>query len=249
VNLYIAPYNLGSISAKALAQMLGAKCTEGNKGYSYPSSFINWGNSNLFVRGRGVRRIFNKPEAVGVVANKLLTFKAFNKYNVPTVEWTTQESEAKHWLDLDGIVYGRQYINSSQGKGIKVITQDESWVSCPLYTRALVGRVHEYRVHVAKNKVIDFTRKRRREGGEADSYIRNAENGWVFCRQEEQLPAIVKAACIMAVASVGLDFGACDVIHKHREDKVALLEINSAPGIEGSTLEAYIKYFKSEGLC
>lgn len=245
MRLYVAPYKLGSESARLIARTLGALRTEGNKGFRHPSMFINWGNGSLSVTGRGVRKILNPAAAVAVASNKLSAFRAFSQHSVPTLEYTTSQAKAREWLEADGIVYGRSILTGSQGAGIKVITADDySFPNCPLYTRAMNTGVHEYRVHIAGGKVIDFVRKRRREGGDGNEYVRNIGSGWVFCRNDEALPPTVAAASLMAVASVGLDFGAVDILHKHRESKVAVLEVNTAPGIEGTTLDKYISYFR-----
>jgi len=243
MNLYIAPYKIGSESARELARSLGALRTEGNKGYTYPSSIINWGKSDLNVWGRGLRKVYNKPSAVAVAANKLNTLDIFTHRHVPTLEYTTRIDVAKQWLALDGVVYGRQTLTGCQGSGIRIITSDDtSFPHCLLYTKAILGG-KEFRVHVAGNKILDFTRKRRREGAGASEYIRNSSNGWVFCRQDEELPDIVAAASLMAVVALGLDFGACDVILK--DGKVAVLEVNTAPGIEGTSLTKYVEHFRS----
>lgn len=244
MNIYIAPYKIGSESAKIIARQLGALRTKGNKSYRHPSIFINWGNSNLSVSGRGVKRIINKPRAVGLAANKIDTFDTFNRHRVPTVDWTQSTLLAKQWVEQDGVVYGRRIVNGSQGVGIIVITGDDStFPHCPLYTKAVISP-QEYRVHVANNKIIDFTRKRKRDGGEANEYIRNVENGWVFCRQEEELPREVASAALMGVAALDLDFGACDVLFKKETRTPYVLEINTSPGVEGTTLNKYVEYFK-----
>jgi hypothetical protein len=244
MQIYIAPYKIGSESAKMLARSLGALRTEGNKGYTYPSKIINWGKSDLNVWGRGIGRIYNKPSAVRLAADKLLTFNTLALNNIPTVYFTTVASVAKCWLQEDGIIYGRSIINGSQGQGIKIITSDDyTFPHCPLYTRAALG-CHEYRVHVAGTKVLDFTRKRKRTDSDANEYIRNSSNGWVFCRQEESLPTMVAAAALSSIVALGLDFGAADVLYNKRENKVYMLEVNSAPGIEGTTLDKYVNYFK-----
>jgi glutathione synthase/RimK-type ligase-like ATP-grasp enzyme len=248
MRLYVAPYKLGSESGKLLARSLGALRTEGNKSYRHPSTFINWGNSSLSVSGRGVRRVLNRPAGVAIASNKLKAFNVLSTYGVPILEYTTDITKAKAWVESDGVVYGRSILNGSQGVGIKIITGDDySFPMCPLYTRAVIGKgVQEFRVHVAGGKVIDFTRKRRRSGEDvqADNYVRNYDNGWVFCRQDEALPDMVQVASLMAVKALGLDFGACDILFK--DNKVYILEVNTAPGIEGSTLEKYINFFQEK---
>jgi glutathione synthase/RimK-type ligase-like ATP-grasp enzyme len=41
----------------------------------------------------------------------------------------------------------------------------------------------------------------------------------------------------------GLDFGAVDVIWNERQQRAYVLEINSAPGLEGTTIDDYVRYF------
>ena len=242
MNVYVTPYKLGSESAKVLARGLGALRTEGNKRYSKPSVFINWGKSSTVITGRGVMKVYNAPTSVGKAANKLTALTIMKANNVPVIPFTTSKDEALTWLDVDGVVYARSRLSASQGSGIILVTEDSyEMPSVSLYTKAIVKGA-EYRVHIADNKVIDFTRKRRRDGGDANHYIKNSANGWVFCRQEEELPKQAEIAAIMAVASLGLDFGAVDVIVK--DNKPYILEVNTAPGIEGTTLDKYIEYFK-----
>lgn len=246
MKFYVSPYKMGSQSAKHLARNLGGLRTEGTKKYNHPCIFINWGKKSLSPHGRGIRRVLNSPDAVIVTSNKLSTFRVFKEYGVPTVGFTTSKATAQTWLEEDGIVYGRSVLNGSSGIGIRVITEDDySFPTCPLYTRAITGKRHEYRVHVAGGKVIDFTHKRRREGAEANGYVRNLDNGWVFCRDEEILPPAVTNASLMAIISLGLDFGAVDVIYKKNGSRVYVLEVNTAPGLEGTTLTRYTEYFRT----
>lgn len=248
MKVYVAPYKIGSESAKIIARQLGALRTKGNKSYRHPSIFINWGNSNLSVAGRGVLRILNKADAVSRAANKIKAFETFNRYQVPTIEWTNDMTQVRQWVEQDGVAYGRRVLNGSQGSGIVIISSDDHSIPhCPLYTRAQI-KTQEFRVHVADRKVIDFTRKRRRDGGAASDYIRNADNGWVYCRQDECLPNEVAAAALMAVTSLGLDFGACDVLFKKETRTPYVLEVNTSPGLEGTSLDKYVKYFR-ENIC
>jgi D-alanine-D-alanine ligase-like ATP-grasp enzyme len=76
------------------------------------------------------------------------------------------------------------------------------------------------------------------------NYVRSYENGWIFAREDVVRNPAAEAAAIAAVASLGLDFGAVDVIL--REGKAYVLEVNTAPGIEGATLSAYLEAFRHE---
>lgn len=247
---YIMPYKLGSDSAKALAQGLNVLRINGKKFLGKRDVVINWGNSEVVPKSRwGNVRTINSPNAVAKASNKIDTFIELTKKGIVTVPWTTSSPHAQGWLQSDDVVVARTYVNGSQGRGIRIITGDDTtFPNAALYTK-YVPKCHEYRVHVMFGEVIDFSKKKRKEGVEVSEFIRNHSNGWVFCKDGAVLPDKVAKLSIEAVNALGLDFGALDVLYKERDDKAYILEINSAPGIEGSTLNKYIDNFKRRLLC
>ncbi|MNN94301.1 hypothetical protein D3C81_2129010 [compost metagenome] len=77
--------------------------------------------------------------------------------------------------------------------------------------------------------------------------VRNLANGFIFARGEDALgnvPKDVLDQAVKAVASLGLDFGAADVIYNDRQKKAYVLEVNTAPGLSGSTLDGYTQRLK-----
>ena len=108
---------------------------------------------------------------------------------------------------------------------------------------------HEYRVHFAKESngtytIIDTTQKKKRKGFEnVNTKIRNHQNGWIYAREDIYLPQDLKTQALNAAFCSGLPFGAVDLIWNEKEDKSYVLEINSAPGIEGTTLQQYVNFF------
>ena len=46
----------------------------------------------------------------------------------------------------------------------------------------------------------------------------------------------------LAVKATGLDFGAVDIIWNNLQEKAYVLEINTAPGLEGQSVETYKKF-------
>jgi glutathione synthase/RimK-type ligase-like ATP-grasp enzyme len=111
-----------------------------------------------------------------------------------------------------------------------------------LYTRYFKGR-DEYRIHVAGGEVIDRQQKRRRldDEGEAHAFnaIRNVANGWVFCRDDVEVIPMADEAAVAAVDALGLDFGAVDLKVNQQRTRVGVLEVNTAPGLEGTSLGIY----------
>ena len=87
--------------------------------------------------------------------------------------------------------------------------------------------------------------KKKRHGVIDGSGIRNHANGWVFARVDITPPAKLIEAAIEAVKLLKLDFGAVDVGYRERDDKVFVFEVNTAPGIEGTTVDKYANAFNS----
>lgn len=241
---FITPYNMGSESARELARRLGVLRIKGHKILPRNTTVINWGRSELPLRTRGAVTVLNKPEAVDKARNKLTALTILKSRGVNVPEFTTSVDVVRGWLSEESFAYGRKYVESQQGKGIVIITADSYDIPrLPLYTKA-ISKAYEFRVHVAGSTVIDFSKKKRRSGGESNPYIKNSDNGWVFCRQDEVLPDMVRQEAIKAVSALGLNFGAVDVLFKERDSKVFVLEVNTAPGLEGTTLDRYSEYFR-----
>ncbi|MNJ09659.1 hypothetical protein D3C77_38070 [compost metagenome] len=108
----------------------------------------------------------------------------------------------------------------------------------------------EYRIHVFNGEVVDVQRKARKKDVPDDQVnwkVRNLANGFIFARGEEALgnvPQDVLDQAVKAVAALGLDFGAADVVYNDKQGKAYCLEVNTAPGLSGSTLDGYVKQLK-----
>lgn len=179
-----------------------------------------------------------------VASNKLLSFRKFKEHGVSTPEWTTDYSTAfKWWSEDKKIVVGRTLLCSHSGKGIILYTQEDDQfdegLTCKLYVQ-YKKKKHEYRVHVFQGKVIDVTQKKRKVGHEnRDNQIRNHQNGWVYCREDITAPDGLCELALDACGAIGLHSGAVDIIWNALENKCYVLEVNTAPGIEGTTCKKY----------
>ena len=206
---------------------------------------INWGSSdhNIIYANS---KVYNKATAVELASNKVYTFHAFHNANVSCPPWTTSREMAKTWA-IDGkTVVCRTRVTSHSGNGIVFATTEEELdnIDAPLYTM-YIKKMKEFRVHVFNNKIIDVQEKRRNTNVERVDYrIRNHDSGFVFCRDNINEPSSLRNVAIDAVSSLGLDFGAVDIIWNEKEDKCYALEVNTAPGLEGATLTAYTNAIK-----
>lgn len=237
----LAPYKIGSAGATALARGIGAKRTKAEKRLKRDVVLINWGRSILVPRGYPYK-VLNEANAIVRATDKLKCLNRLAEAGVARVEHTTSPDVVKRWKLEGHVVYGRQLLNSSQGKGIVIIqpTSTEAIPYCPMYTKG-VPKSHEYRVHVFRGQVIDVTKKKRRNSIERSDFIKNLANGWVYCREGIDIPDNLLECAKKAVTALGLDFGAVDLLY--RQGLPYVLEINTAPGLQGTTLTKYVRAF------
>jgi hypothetical protein len=182
--------------------------------------------------------VLNRPDNVKIASNKLLTFQKFAEHGVKCPEWTTNYPEGiggERW-------FARKTLTGKSGDGIVSFVLGEDIVA-PLYTKYFKKK-HEFRVHVFDGKVIDFVLKKKRLDVEVNYQVRNHDGGWVFCREGVIVPVVVLQEAIKAVAALGLTFGAVDVGYNEKKNEPCVFEVNTAPGIEGTTLYRYVKAFK-----
>lgn len=250
----IYPYKLGSHSARELAHALGTICIR-EQGMYVPKIthiIINWGNprspawsASKFTQPKWLNK-YNKLE---VAQNKLSTFRVLSDNHISCPDWTTDINIAKKWLKAGSAIVQRNSLNSHSGGGINFVGYDEETSTpigvlspAPLYTR-YKKKAQEFRVHVFNGEVIDVQEKKKINNfeGNFNQFIRSHDNGWVYCREDIQEPHDLQSLAIAAVGAVQLDFGAADIVYNKHENKSFCLEINTAPGLEGATINNYSK--------
>lgn len=207
---------------------------------------INWGNGRD-VGLVGVERTINNYAAVGLASNKLSTFERLkDKDGIRIPTFTTDRGVAGGWI-ADGVrVVCRTRLNGHSGAGIVLASIAAELVDAPLYVQ-YVKKQKEFRVHVAFGEVIDVQEKRKRsdlpEGFEANYQVRNHHTGWVYCREEIHTPDALLDMAKATVGALGLDFGAVDIIWNEKRNECYVLEANTAPGLEGTTVVKYAEAF------
>lgn len=200
---------------------------------------INWGNCNLptwypeAVTASPVIEILNNPLNIKYCVNKILAFDLLRYADISVPDFTSDPLVAKEW---DGKILARTLTRSSGGKGI-VICDKNNLVPAKLYVK-YIEKDAEYRVHIFKGQCIDYAKKvqNKEDATEEEKMIANHDNGWYFMRDVKRLDENINLAK-EAIQTLGLDFGAVDII---RKDKVSyVLEVNTAPGLNGISLDAY----------
>ena len=248
MSLKLFPYKIGSLSAKRLARTLGILRVSPSYNARRKDVIINWGNSTP-PHFRWMEQDLNKPHAIALASNKLETFREFRSNSFTDVpDWTTNPEEAQHWLDLGLKTYCRRLLSSHSGNGIVICNDGDKLVSAPLYTLHTKHK-HEYRVHVFRDQILDVQQKKKKLGYGNGNGIRNHSNGWVYARAEIAPSEELLSSARRAVNLLGLDLGAVDIGHRLIDNKFFVFEVNTAPGLEGTTLDKYAKaiynYYRS----
>lgn len=254
MNLYIFSHNPSSEGAKALARALSIpKIKNENSSFvgGAKKTVINWGSRNLSAEILKCT-VLNTQEAVAENANKLSFFQAISVFeDSPRLpQFTTDPDQAKSWVLKGHEVVARRTLNGSSGEGIHFMSKDDpdSFVEAPLYT-IYVKKKDEFRVHFAFGEIIDFQRKALRAGSSPNAHswkVRNLANGFVFVRNEVKLPKDVEEQTKLVIKHTSLDFGAIDLIYNEGSAKAYVLEVNTAPGLQGETIESYSNAFKKK---
>ena len=245
----ILPYMKGSRGAKRLAEALGGKRfrLQNSRFLRRPSDvIINWGNS----RDEREPTHGNDKTYIKLASNKLNFFKHMESKQVSCLPpfWTNPASIPE---DAYPVVC-RTILSGHSGAGIVIAESPDTLVPAPLYVKYLKKK-DEYRVHCGVKdgivSVIAVQRKARSHSVPIEKVnwaVRNHANGFVYVRQGVQPPDCVIEAAVDVMGHSGLLFGAVDVIYNEKLDKAFVLEINTAPGMEGQTVIDYANFFKEK---
>lgn len=229
-----------SNGARALVnklRSLGQRAFTSNRlsGFRRSSLVINWGSTLPL----NALTVVNRPEAVALAVDKADTFVALLRNGVSIPQFSTSLE-----VERQGIWLARTKLRGSGGDGIIVIRPGDNVPPAPLYVR-YIPKLLEYRVHVfnipggSTTYVQQKLRRNETEQTADQKLLRNHENGWVFANPTTEVAADVLNEAKAAVEYLGLDFGAVDVVVGRDDGKAYVLEVNSAPGLQGETTLSY----------
>jgi RimK-like ATP-grasp domain len=187
---------------------------------------INWGTNKL-------------------AKGKLGQLAAFVGHGIPVPPYIVTKQYAKESCANGEIIVCRTLLNSKAGKGIVIARKPEEVVDAPLYT-IYIKKDREFRVQVCGTSV-NILEKKRKAGVEIkEKLIRTHENGYVFCSYDadaepELTEALSKFALDAAKVIVTGDIlvAGVDIIKRKGSSALYVLEVNAAPGIEGSSVEFF----------
>ncbi len=179
----------------------------------------------------------------GDLVDKLAQYKWFKKNNVPSFEFTEDSTVVQQWLKDGCVVFGRQLLNASCGKGIVVLEPEAKEVPpCPVYTK-YIPKKREFRVHIFNQAVVAVVEKKLRSDwdGPRNSRIRNLDNGYVFVQTVDNEPPMLRDVALKACGVTKSHFVGVDIGYNEKANFCFVIEVNSAPGVQGTNVEKYVK--------
>jgi len=228
------------------------------KKHEKPLFILNVGETSSEGLPVGVR-VFNPPSKVAASSNKRGCRITFQKQGVPS---------PKLWLSASAIeagefpVVGRTTHHSkARGfwycKNAKEAAKAEA--AGATHFLKFIKNTLEFRVHLFSMSKTDERSERgyrsvklsqkvpRDDKVQHDAIIKNHDSGWVFnfTGGKSDEASIARRAAKKALAAVGLDWGAVDVMVSKETKEAFVLEINSAPCLTdglANTSEVYASW-------
>lgn len=246
--MFIYTHNQGSEGAKVLAEALGAKRIKHTNSKFNPTRnkvIINWGSSKLPNEYR-ICNVLNQPGQIALMANKLKFFEEISGGNVRIPDFTTDIAVARQWQAEGFEVCERHVLTGHSAEGLRFVEKGVDIQRAPLYTK-YVPKKDEFRVHFMNGEIL-FTQQKKRRLDVADDAvnwkIRNHDNGFIYARENVEVPEDVLTQVRALIEVIGLDFGAIDIIYNRKNNQAFVLEVNTAPGLEGQSVVDYAEGFK-----
>ena len=173
--------------------------------------------------------------------NKIEQYEWFTSEGIPSLEFTTSQQKAISWASDGNVVVCRKLTRASEGKGIVIAESPEQVCLAPVYT-LYKKKKKEFRVHVYKDKVVHVLEKRKKKGfeGERETKVRNTANGYVFCSDNVEEPEGLRELALKASKVTQSDFKGVDIGWNEKKKELFVIEVNSAPGIEGTNVQRYV---------
>lgn len=252
-------------TGRAIAEGLGfSHGTDPNAIPADTDVVIRWGNAKrIAFQGR----ILNSGRSIMLAGDKLETLRKLQAEGIPCVQFATNFDDAR-WPEI----WAARKRRGFGGKDIcLLVTRDNG--GTPLLVRdggntpttqgeaelALaeaefftkwINNDREYRLHVANGEIIRYQRKYYvGDGPQLELRVQNHANGYVFKQPHNRLRSERFECATRAVAALGLDFGAVDLIVDNstgRYGTATVLEVNTAASCSPKTRDAYVEAFRRE---
>ncbi len=222
----------GGITANALAKTCKARC------FKFQSK-INW---NDFVINYGEQtpnaHLNNKVNFDKVRVQKLL-----ENYDIRMPELYSKNETIEN---IKFPVLARKNFHS-KGRDIIYIKDKNALINLRSSGRSYdflvkyIDKVSEYRVHILKG-FTSFVSVKVNDEEDRNEIVRNRNKGWKQIEYDGEFKNSLIKLSDKVMDVLKYDFGAIDII-RDENNKLYVLEVNSAPGLEERKLKIYANYF------
>ncbi len=217
---------------------------------------IRWGTTRdeevdtIFERKGAL--LLNRASSLSANVDKLNSLIVFRNAGVTVPNFWTEKREIPRFpvLGRNREHRGGKDVVVIQGSAIAKFNDYSKIPHKSFYTEFICSK-DEFRIHVFDGQIIRVTKKVFRGHDRFDTnieekyVIRNDTYGWGHSSIEiedfyKKYPEAVKNA-VRAVKSIGLTFGAVDLILRQSDNRPFVLEVNSCPRLNSVGIDVYIK--------
>ena len=200
---------------------------------------VRYGNAKELSHEPGV--VINSRQAIGQASNKVVARKIIESAGVSCPPTYTRIDRL---YDATLPLVARPY-HHTQGRNFNMVDNIQlarMFILKGYYIQELIQDIiHEYRIFVWRGNAFECNIKKPFRD-EHSSLVKNHSNGWRFYNMISSSPnQIILDHSIMAVESLGLDFGAVDIA-KRTNNKPCVFEVNSAPSLIGRKVGVLADY-------
>jgi len=221
-----------------LSELLGIEFRNTLKNVKGGDVLVRYGVSAYPLRDYHFTIVLNNSQSIVNASNKYMSLVIMKEHKVPIPEFYTKQQLTTKCLPVL-----RRLNYHTRGRDIIKVTRINNVREGDFYTEFIEGE-EEYRIHIFKGEIIRVQKKVDTTPNKPRRYIRSFENGYELRDNFENNYTITEACAkiaLKAVKSLGLDFGAVDILISNK-GKPIVLEVNTAPRLNMFGRQLYTLY-------
>jgi hypothetical protein len=202
---------------------------------------VRWGCSSE-LPFEPIEGELNSALAISTAADKYSALETMAADGVPTVPFSRSPA-------FSGEILRRRDFHRA-GRDIAIGTAEDFFPELGVHFTQFVPSTREMRLHVFKDKVIRAQLKNPPAPESTDEIpIRTHTRGYTFVPYVRSWPHQTRCdTAIRAIKSLGLDFGAVDMLIR-MDGTECVLEVNTAPACDKATAACYLEAISAETGC
>jgi glutathione synthase/RimK-type ligase-like ATP-grasp enzyme len=223
----------GGWLAEHLMKVKSIRMDHGTELPSLINVLIRWGSSKTFT-GKA-HRVLNKKKAIELARDKYNSLIVLKKAGIEVPKISQNPSDLK-------FPFLARKSHHQEAKDLFLCLQSRDTIQAKKsgadYYIQYVPTKKEFRIHIINDKIVKVFEKIPSYDDKMITFVRN--NAFASFKTTDFDEA--NKIALKAVKILGLDFGAVDIILGD-DNKLYVLEVNTAPRLNSNTLEIYVEEF------